>query len=105
MTQASQPASPERLETADGGHLAYHRSSGKTPGVVFLGGYASDITGTKAIALEAHAHRHGHAFLRFDYRGHGQSSGRFEDGTIGCWYADALAAFDALTEGPQILVG
>jgi pimeloyl-ACP methyl ester carboxylesterase len=105
MTQASQPASPQRLDTVDGGHLAYHRSPGKSPGVVFLGGYASDMTGTKAMALEAHVRDRGHAFLRFDYRGHGQSSGRFEDGTIGRWHADALAAFDDLTEGPQILVG
>lgn len=105
MMQASQPASPDRLETADGERLAYHRSPGRAPGVVFLGGYASDMTGSKATALEAHVRGRGHAYLRFDYRGHGQSSGRFEDGTIGRWRDDALAAFDALTEGPQILVG
>ncbi len=110
MTDASQPASPagsapDRLETADGQVLAYHRSPGRSPGVVFLGGYASDMTGTKAIALEAHVRSRGHAFLRFDYRGHGQSGSRFEDGTIGRWRDDALAAIDALTEGPQVLVG
>ena len=105
MTHASQPASPDRLETADGAALAYHRTPGRAPGVVFLGGYASDMTGTKATALETHIVGRGHAFLRFDYRGHGQSSGRFEDGTIGRWRDDALAALDALTEGPQILVG
>ena len=114
MTDASQPASPEasapapapdRLTTADGQVLAYHRSPGRSPGVVFLGGYASDMTGTKATALEAHVRARGHAFLRFDYRGHGQSSNRFEDGTIGRWRDDALAAIDALTEGPQVLVG
>jgi len=105
MTNAPQPASPERLATADGQSLAYHRSAGRNPGVVFLGGYASDMTGTKATALEAHVRDRGHAFLRFDYRGHGQSSSRFEDGTIGRWRDDALAAFDSLTEGPQVLVG
>jgi pimeloyl-ACP methyl ester carboxylesterase len=105
MTHAPQPASPDRLETADGESLAYHRSPGRSPGVVFLGGYASDMTGSKATALEAHMRDRGHAFLRFDYRGHGQSSGRFQDGTIGRWRDDALAAFDALTDGPQVLVG
>ena len=63
------------------------------------------MTGSKATALEAYARRRGQAFLRFDYQGHGQSSGRFEDGTVGRWAEDAVAAFDALTEGPQILVG
>ncbi len=105
MTHVPQPASPGRLATADGQTLAYHHTPGRTPGVVFLGGYASDMTGTKATALEAHVQARGNAFLRFDYRGHGQSSGRFEDGTIGRWRDDALAAFDALTEGPQLLVG
>ena len=82
MPQASQPASPDRLDIADGGHLAYHSTPGTAPGIVFMGGYASDMTGTKAVALEAYARDRGRGFLRFDYRGHGQSSGRFEDGTI-----------------------
>lgn len=96
------------LDAADGTRIAYHRLSGAEsglPGLVFLGGFMSDMTGTKALALEAHARERGQAYLRFDYRGHGQSSGRFEDGTIGLWARDALAAFDALTEGPQILIG
>lgn len=63
------------------------------------------MTGTKALALESYARRRGQAFLRFDYQGHGQSSGRFEDGSIGRWVEDAVAALDALTEGPQVLVG
>lgn len=65
----------------------------------------SDMTGTKATTLEAHCRGQGRAFLRFDYQGHGQSSGRFEDGTIGLWAADAIEALDRLTEGPQILIG
>lgn len=65
----------------------------------------SDMTGTKALSLESFARERGQAFLRFDYQGHGASTGRFEDGTIGSWTADAVAALDALTEGPQVLVG
>jgi pimeloyl-ACP methyl ester carboxylesterase len=63
------------------------------------------MTGTKAVALEDYCRRRGQAFLRFDYRGHGASSGRFEDGTIGGWADDALLCFDRLTRGPQVLVG
>ena len=65
----------------------------------------SDMTGSKALAIEDHARRQGRACLRFDYQGHGASSGAFADGTIGLWAGDAIAAFDALTEGPQVLVG
>jgi pimeloyl-ACP methyl ester carboxylesterase len=72
---------------------------------VFLGGFASDMTGTKALTLDAHAKSRGQAFLRLDYQGHGQSSGDFADGTIGLWHSDALAVIDAVTEGPQIFVG
>ncbi|MGY8997197.1 MAG: alpha/beta hydrolase [Alphaproteobacteria bacterium] len=90
----------------DGGHrLAYHKSPGQSPGIVFLGGYASDMTGTKAMFLDQWCREKGRSYLRFDYQGHGQSSGTFEEGTIGRWTADALAALDALTEAPQILIG
>ena len=68
-------------------------------------GFMSDMTGSKALALENFARERGQAFLRFDYQGHGQSSGEFAEGTIAVWVADALAAFDQLTEGPQIIVG
>ena len=93
------------LETPEGRRIAYHRTEGQGPGVVFLGGFRSDMEGTKALALEAWARARGQAFLRFDYSGHGQSSGAFEDGAIGDWLADAMAAITALTEGPQVLVG
>ncbi|MBY8976617.1 alpha/beta hydrolase [Rhodobacteraceae bacterium NNCM2] len=90
--------------------IAYNRlpanGAGATlPGIVFLGGFKSDMTGTKAQWLEAWARERGRAFLRFDYTGHGQSGGDFLDGAIGDWAADALEAVTKLTEGPQILIG
>lgn len=96
---------PEFLSRQDRQPIAYHRTPGARPGVMFLGGFKSDMTGGKALALEHWCRAQGHAFLRFDYQGHGQSGGRFAEGTIGCWRDDALAALDELTEGPQILVG
>jgi len=93
------------LNRNDGSTIAYHRCSGKSPGVVFLTGFKSDMTGGKALALEEHCLQRGQAFLRFDYTGHGQSSGKFEEGCIGQWAEDAIYALDQLTEGPQILVG
>jgi pimeloyl-ACP methyl ester carboxylesterase len=87
------------------GRLAWARLPGSGPGVVFLPGFRSDMEGSKAVALRDHCAARGRAFLRFDYSGHGISTGRFEDGTIGQWAADAAAVLDALTEGPQVLVG
>lgn len=97
------PAS--RVQCRNGATIAYRRSAGKGPGLVFLGGFMSDMSGTKATALEAYARRRGRAFLRFDYSGHGESDGDFESGTIGRWVEDAVTALDRLTEGPQVLVG
>ncbi len=85
--------------------LAYDLTSGKGPGVVFLGGFRSDKDGTKALDLESWARSAGRAFLRFDYSGHGLSSGDFREGSIGDWAADARAIIEGLTQGPQILVG
>lgn len=93
------------LTTAHGTEIAYHRTQGSGPGVVFLGGFMSDMEGGKALALEAYCKKTGRAFVRFDYMGHGQSSGAFADGTIGLWLKDTLAVIDRLTSGPQILVG
>lgn len=93
------------LETAQGRKLAYHHHAGAGPGIVFLGGFMSDMSGTKAVWLQDWARAQGRAFLRFDYSGHGESSGRFEEGCIGDWAEDAMAALEALTEGPQVLVG
>ena len=102
--------SPSRLARPDGSSLAYHATAAadpgdRRPGLVFCGGFMSDMTGTKATALEAYARREGLAFVRFDYLGHGASSGAFTDGTIGRWADDAIAVLDEVTEGPQVLVG
>ena len=94
-----------RLDRGDGVELAWRRIAGRGPGVVFLGGFRSDMTGTKAEDLAAFCAGTGRAFLRFDYSGHGASGGAFEAGSIGRWAADAEAAIAALTEGPQVLVG
>lgn len=88
-----------------GNALAFHATPGQGPGVVFLGGFKSDMEGTKALALENWARRTGRAYLRLDYSGHGQSGGAFEAGCIGDWMADALAVIDHVCDGPQILVG
>jgi pimeloyl-ACP methyl ester carboxylesterase len=97
-------SAPQFLTTKAGRRIAYHQTTGRGPGVVFLGGLRSDMGGSKALYLQDWAQRTDRAFLRFDYSGHGQSSGRFEDGAIGDWLADAEEAF-ALTTGAQILVG
>ncbi|MEM9970792.1 MAG: alpha/beta hydrolase [Pseudomonadota bacterium] len=93
------------FETSEVRHLAYDQIAGDGPGVVFLGGLRSDKEGTKALYLEDWAVRRGRAFLRFDYSGHGSSSGAFTDGCIGDWFEDAAAIISALTDGPQVLVG
>ncbi|MCX7564870.1 alpha/beta hydrolase [Sulfitobacter sp. F26169L] len=98
-------AEPSYLETAQGRRIAYHLTPGEGPCVVFLGGLKSDMEGTKAVHLEDWAIAKGRAFLRLDYSGHGQSSGSFEEGCIGDWHVDTLAAVDALTEGPIVPVG
>lgn len=96
---------PQYLDTPSGRRIAYHKTQGDGPGLVFLGGFKSDMEGTKALFLEEWAHQTGRAFLRFDYSGHGQSSGAFTDGCIGDWAEDAAQVLDNLTEGPQILIG
>lgn len=94
---------------SDGATIAYHRTEGRgsdaEPGIVFLPGFRSDMDGGKALAVEAWCRSVGRACLRFDYTGHGRSSGDFEDGTIGQWAADAVYAIDRLTEEPVVLVG
>ena len=96
---------PSFLDLSTGEKLACHHSPGEPPGVLFCGGYTSDMGGTKALALERHCRARGRAYTRFDYRGHGASTGRFADGTIGAWRADALAIVDRVTTGPLVVVG
>ena len=93
------------LHRENGNSLAWFRLEGESPGLMFLGGFRSDMSGTKASALEAHCRKVGRAYVRFDYGGHGESSGKFEEGTIGEWAEDALAILDEVARGPQVLVG
>ncbi len=85
--------------------IAVREQAGAAPGLFWLGGYKSDMKGTKAEALARWAEEAKRACIRFDYSGHGESGGAFTDGTIGRWLADALAVFDACCRGPQILIG
>ena len=78
---------------------------GAPPGLVWLGGFKSDMKGTKAEALDAWARDRGRAMTRFDYSGHGESGGNFADGTIGRWLEESLAVLDAFCQGPQVLIG
>ena len=84
------------IDTPEGRRIAYHKTDGAGPCVVFLGGLKSDMMGTKAVYLEDWARAEGRAFLRFDYSGHGESSGSFTEGCIGDWHEDTLAAVGAL---------
>ena len=93
------------LARPDGERLAWRRVAGAGPTVVWLSGYRSDMAGTKAEALAQWALARGRAYLRFDYFGHGESSGDFVQGTITRWREDALAVIDEMTEGPLVLVG
>jgi YD repeat-containing protein len=91
--------------TCDNCDIAYLAQTGREPTVVFLGGFNSHMRGTKAEAIAEYCRGSGNGYVRLDYSGHGQSTGRFEDGTIGAWTAQALAVIDAGTRGPLLLVG
>ena len=101
---------PQYLITAQGRRIAYHLTPAhgageQLPGVVFLGGFKSDMAGSKAVYLQDWANQTGRCFLRLDYSGHGVSDGAFLDGAIGDWFEDALAVITTVTQGPQVLVG
>ena len=85
--------------------IAVRLRQGDSPGVLWLGGFKSDMGGIKAMALDRWAQEHRRAYVRFDYSGHGESGGAFTDGTIGRWLEESLAVFDACCRGPQVLVG
>ena len=93
------------FEPETGSRLAYRKREGRGPTLFFLPGYASDMDGTKAVALDSFAAEHGLAMVRFDYSGTGLSDGRFEEGTLDRWTDEATAVLDRLTDGPVILVG
>lgn len=95
---------PEFL-TVSGIKIAMRKRAGASPGLVWLGGFKSDMLGTKAETLDQWAAENDRAFLRHDYSGHGESGGQFADGTISKWLAESLAVFRAETDGPQLLVG
>ena len=96
---------PDFLPQEDGERIAYLDRPGEGVGVVWLGGFQSDMTGTKAQALQEWADEDNRPFVRFDYYGHGQSSGDPARGTVSRWTQDTLAILDEVTEGPQVLVG
>ncbi len=96
---------PAFLALADGSRLAYRHLPGLTPGILFCPGFNSDMQGQKALVLEQWCRAQGRQFTRFDYFGHGESSGSVEEGSIGRWRDDTLAVLDAVTGGPQLIVG
>ncbi len=98
-------ANLQYLDTTYGARIAYRRTAGRNPGVIFLTGFMSNMDGSKATHIEDFVTSRGHSFLRFDYRGHGGSSDEFANGTISDWALDALTVLDELTQGPQLLVG
>ena len=93
------------LDPPHGSRLAYRKRDGDSPTILFLPGYASDMEGNKALALDAFAERSGLAMLRFDYSGTGSSEGLFEEGTLQRWLDDATHMLDELTSGPVIIAG
>lgn len=103
------PATPPMTLDRDGAAIAYHHlpaaGNENAPGVLFCCGFMSDMGGSKALALEEWARGAGVALTRFDYQGHGESSGRFEDGTIGLWADDALAVLERVCARPTVVVG
>jgi pimeloyl-ACP methyl ester carboxylesterase len=109
MTNSAEPLDqPAFIDVGTGDsarRIAVRARAGRGPGLFWLGGFNSDMKGTKALALESWAAEHGRACVRFDYSGHGESGGRFVDGTIGRWLEDSVAVFTQFCRGPQVVVG
>jgi pimeloyl-ACP methyl ester carboxylesterase len=99
---------PALIDVGSGGNvraIAVRARIGASPGLLWLGGFKSDMQGTKALALDGWAAAHGRACVRFDYSGHGESGGAFTDGTIGRWLEESVAVFDQCCTGPQVVIG
>src|SRR5882757_873845 len=99
---------PTRIDVGSGGEarpIAVRARAGSVPGLLWLGGFKSDMQGTKALALDGWAAAHGRAYVRFDYSGHGESGGAFVDGTIGRWLEESVAVLDRFCTGPQVVIG
>jgi pimeloyl-ACP methyl ester carboxylesterase len=109
MTDSVAPdQEPAFIEVGDGDgrrRIAVRARSGSAPGLFWLGGFNSDMKGTKALALDAWASEHGRGCVRFDYSGHGESGGKFADGTIGRWLEESVAVFSQFCAGPQVVIG
>src|SRR3954469_3086434 len=109
MTNSAGPTpDPTFITVGDGSDLrqiAVRARAGALPGLLWLGGFKSDMQGTKALALDGWAAEHGRGCVRFDYSGHGESGGAFADGTIGRWLDESLAVFDQFCRGPQVVIG
>jgi pimeloyl-ACP methyl ester carboxylesterase len=109
MTNSTAPdPEPEFIEVGEGlgqRRIAVRAREGAPPGLFWLGGFNSDMKGTKALALDAWAAEHGRGCVRFDYSGHGESGGAFVDGTIGRWLEESVAVFERFCSGPQIVIG
>ena len=99
---------PAFIEVGEGNgrrRIAVRARAGDSPGLFWLGGFNSDMKGTKALALDAWAAEQGRACVRFDYSGHGESGGAFIDGTIGRWLEESVAVFERFCAGPQVVIG
>jgi len=109
MTDSPGPAlEPAYFEVGEGHsarRIAVRARAGRAPGLFWLGGFNSDMKGIKALALDAWAAEHGRACVRFDYSGHGESGGKFVDGTIGRWLEESVAVFEQFCRGPQVVIG
>src|SRR6186713_2490796 len=108
MTHAIAEAVLDFIELGEGPSvrkIAVRSRAGTGPGLLWLGGFKSDMQGSKAVALDDWARDHGRAVVRFDYSGHGESGGDFADGTIGRWLEESVAVFERFCAGPQVLIG
>ncbi len=107
MTNPAESDQPVFIDvgSAPARRIAVRSRPGAAPGLFWLGGFKSDMKGTKALALDAWAAEHGRACVRFDYSGHGESGGDFVEGTIGRWLEEALAVFEQFCTGPQVVIG